>query len=96
MKRITKIQSKIANDHLQAAKSNTWSYSSGSFKGSTDCALAQIKAGSTFEDVHNQIEAMYCTTGSIVISGLMNHTSQNYLNNYRKGWKILLNRHNIS
>lgn len=88
--RITPLQKKIADAHMEAFKNKK--FDNAPVTSATDLIL-KMKEGKTFEQVYAAIETRYCSVGSTVIAALSftdNHMSKNYKAGIYKGFKTEL------
>jgi len=95
MSRITPIQKKIVDAHIEAKKLNV--YSDAPYDGSLQELKRLLLEGKTFRFVFETIETRYCSVGSqLLASGLIfEHMSRNYKTGINKGFKLFLNNLNI-
>lgn len=94
MNRLTKLQSKIANAHLQASANDKFN---PIHIGNVDDLVQGLIDGYTFPDLYREIEMRYVPVGSILMASgtLFSHQSASYKATIRRGFKNILNGLNI-
>lgn len=100
MARITKAQSKIMKAHLEASMADKFdfeNYPTIEREGHNYLDFDKIKflisEGKTIRQLFEEIEARYCSTGSMIMSKLMKHSSNNYGADLRRGFRIFLSKY---
>lgn len=89
MKRISNYAKGIADAHILARINDSFTNPKVSSK---EELLMKLDEGETFIDLMNQIEARFCSVGSSILAGVMNHVSGSYKASVYKGFKILLDK----
>lgn len=89
MNRISNYAKKIADAHILARIDDSFTNPQVSSK---EELLMKLDEGETFIDLMKQIEVRFCSVGSCLMSGVMNHVSQSYKASVYKGFKILLDK----
>jgi hypothetical protein len=89
MNRISNYAKGIADAHILARIDDSFTNPQVSSK---EELLMKLDEGETFSDLMRQIEIRFCSVGSCLMSGIMNHVSQSYKASVYKGFKILLDK----
>lgn len=87
MKRISKQAKAIADAHIRAAKEDSFDDPSCRTR---DEVIAALKDGKTLRMVLEAIEFRFASVGSIMLSRVMDYTSQSYKAAVYKGFRILI------
>ena len=75
---------KTAEAHIEARRLNEFDYEPG------DCSVFEaLLEGKTHRGIMDVIEAGYCSMGSALLMGVLDHTSANYRRGIRKGFREL-------
>lgn len=86
-KRISKEAKAIADAHIQARRNNDFTNPEVTTK---EELIDKLHEGETFEALLREIEVRFCSVGSVMMSSIMNHTSNNYKAAVYKGFKLLI------
>lgn len=89
MNRISKTAKRIADAHIQARINNSFTDPQVSTK---EELLQKLHEGETFLELIREVELKYCSVGSMMLSAVMNHTSNNYKQAVYKGFKQLIDK----
>jgi hypothetical protein len=94
MKRITKLQKKIIEAHLESAKTNNWNVAPETRDEIINCLK---NCNSTFRELHEEIVTRYVSITSQLYASpnIFGHITAAYKKQYTNGFKILLNNLNI-
>jgi hypothetical protein len=89
MNRISKTAKRIADAHIQARINNSFTDPQVSTK---EELLQKLHEGETFLELLREVELRYCSVGSMMLSAVMNHASNNYKQAVYKGFKQLIDK----
>lgn len=87
MNRISKTAKAIADAHIEARITNNFTDPQVATR---EELLTKLHEGETFEQLIREIEFRYCSVTSMLLSGMMNHTSSSYKQAVYKAFKKLI------
>jgi hypothetical protein len=96
MKRITKLQQQIIQNHLDAIKGNNFTHSDINIFTFEDMEIG-LRDGQTFEGLHIYIVSKYVSITSQLYASpnVFGHITDAFRKDYTKGFKSFLNHLNI-
>lgn len=86
MKKITKEVKAIADAHMKANVDGIWNEVKVSDKKDL---LDKMMAGHTYQSVHDQTQARFCSVGSSIMASVLGHDSKAYRAGIYKGFKVI-------
>jgi hypothetical protein len=86
----------MSKNYIQAAERHIEARRKNSFDCNGDeSVLETLFKNQTHRGLMDYVEARYCSIGSAVLMGVLDHTSQNYIRGIRKGFREIYKKFNM-